>query len=195
MARRYRLTARLEESALAELYKGVVDGPGGQEVLVKLHAPRTSDPAFGRALAEINARTMSLGHPGVQGYVEVGMVKDRIAAVRPFVDGFNLGDALRRLASKEVVLPPALALYIVAEAAQAVAAAHAQNWIHGALTPGNILLGKDGRVRVVDFGVLTAMNASEPLRALASKGRHAYRAPEMKSPGSGSTSADVYSLG
>lgn len=195
MSRRYRLVAKLEESAVAELYRGVVDGPGGHEVLVKLHAPRASDPAFGRALAEINAKAMTLNHPGVLGYLEVGMVRGRIAAIRPYVEGYNLGEALRRLSSKEVVITPALAIFIVAEAAQAVAAAHLQNWIHGALTPGNILLGKDGRVRVVDFGVLTAMNASEALKAFVGKGRQAYRAPELKMPGTGSPSADVYSLG
>jgi serine/threonine-protein kinase len=58
-----------------------------------------------------------------------------------------------------------------------------------------VLLGADGKVRVVDFGSLEAMNASEALRPLADKGRSAYRAPEIRGPGSGTPAADVYSLG
>ncbi|HCF57239.1 MAG TPA: hypothetical protein DFS52_04475 [Myxococcales bacterium] len=193
MARRYTLSARMEEGALAELFKAQVEGGG--EVLVKLFNPRFSDPAYARALGENGARTFALGHPQALGYEEVGMVRGRIAAVRAQVDGFNLGDALRRLMSKEVVLPPPLALFIVAEAAQTVACAHATDWAHGAITPGNILLGFDGKVRVVDFGALEAMVASPVLKAMASKGRHAYRAPEQKSPGAGKPAGDVYSLG
>lgn len=195
MGRRYTLTTRLEEGALAELYKAQADGPGASDVLVKLFNPRFSDPAFAKALGEIGTRAFSLGHPQALGYDEVGIVGGRIAAVRAHVDGFNLGDALRRLMSKEVVLPPALALFIVAEAAQIVAAAHLQDWAHGAITPGNILLGFDGKVRVVDFGALEAMSYSPALKAMAAKGRNAYRAPEQKSPGAGKPAGDVYSLG
>jgi serine/threonine-protein kinase len=194
MGRRYTLLLRLEEGAFAEHYKARADGPGPAEVVVKLIAPKASDPAYGRALHENGVRTRSLRESGALGFDEVGLLKGQLAAVRPFVEGYNLGDALRRLSTKEVVLPPALALYIVAEAAQIVGAAHRAGWLHGAITPGNVLLGADGKVRVVDFGALEAMNACESLRALAQRGRNAYRAPELKAGGGGTGAADVYSL-
>ncbi|HEY3452175.1 MAG TPA: protein kinase [Myxococcales bacterium] len=195
MGRRYRLLIKLEEGAFAEHYKGSAEGPGAPDVLIKLFTPKASDGAYAKGLVDAASHTRSLGNPAAVGFDEVGLVQGRIAAIRPFVDGYNLGDALRRLSTKEVVLPPALALYIVAEAAQVVSAAHKTGWIHGAITPGNVLLGADGKVRVVDFGALEAMNASEALRPLATKGRSAYRAPEIKNAGSSSPAADVYSLG
>ncbi|MBI5547082.1 MAG: protein kinase, partial [Deltaproteobacteria bacterium] len=195
MARRYRLQSRLEEGTFAEYFKAVTEGEGGPEpVLVKLFSFKVSDAAYARALSESGARTRSLRHPGALGFDEVGFIHGRIAAVRSFVEGHNLGDALRRLSTREVVLPPALALYIVSEAAQVVSAAHLAGWSHGAITPGNVLLGADGRVRVVDFGALEAMDSSQALRPLLSQGRNAYRAPEVKT-GRGAPAADVYSLG
>ena len=195
MGRRYRLLLKLEEGAFAEHYKGSAEGAGAPDVLIKLFTPKASDPAYAKGLLDAATHTRSLGNPSALGFDEIGGVQGRIAAIRPFVEGYNLGDALRRLSTKEVVLPPALALYIVAEAAQVVSAAHKAHWVHGAITPGNVLLGADGKVRVVDFGALEAMNASEALRPLATKGRSAYRAPEIKNAGSTSPSADVYSLG
>ncbi len=192
MGRRYQLLARKEESALAELFHARADGSA--EVAIKLFRSQFSDQAYAQALADAGAHTRALGHPGALGFDEVGIVAGRLAAVRPYVDGYTLGEVLQRLSTKEVVLTPAVALYLVGEAAQVLAAAHARELVHGALTPGNILLGKDGRVRLVDFGALQAMQASPALAELARKGRGGYRAPEQKGE-QAEPAADVYSLG
>lgn len=190
---RYTLRARLESGELADLYRGEDDR--GRSVAIKVFTPRTSDSTYGKALADVSARARGLKAPGIIAFHEVGMVEDRLVAVRDDVEGYTLGQALQRLSAREVAITPELSLFVAAEACRAVAAAHGAGLAHGAITPGNVLLGFDGAVRVCDFGALEAMAAAPALKAFAQKGRGAYRAPEQSRPGPASPSADVYSLG
>jgi eukaryotic-like serine/threonine-protein kinase len=190
---RYTLHARLEAGELADLFRGEDDG--GREVTIKVFSPRTSDPEYGKALAEMSARTAGLGNPGALAYVDVGFYDQRLVAVREHVKGYTLGQAFQRLGSREAVITPELALFLIAEAAQIVGASHVAGFAHGAITPGNLLLGFDGGVRVCDFGALEALAASPALRAFASKGRSGYRAPEVKKAGPAYPTDDIYSLG
>jgi Protein kinase domain len=103
---------------------------------------------------------------------------------------------LQRLNTREVVLPPALAITFVLELLEVLAAAHASGVVHGALTPGNVLVGADGRPSVADFGALRALQASDRLKDFAARGRTSYRAPELKTKLSEATIAtDLYAVG
>jgi serine/threonine-protein kinase len=195
MRRRYRLVARLEQRALSEWFRGAAEGAAGTKVLIELFSPKASARAHAEALQLFAARTRALGSPRALGFDEVGFVHGRLVAVRPLLEGYHLDDALRRLQSKEVVLPPALALWIVAEVAQAVALAHRAGFVHGALAPACIFLSNDGAVSVAEFGGLQAMAASPALAPMAAKAPHGYRAPEIKSALAATAASDVYALG
>lgn len=190
----YQLTGRLETGELADLYKAS-QVPGG-EVVVKLFHPKTSDPAYARVLAETSRVLNPLRHPGIVRYVEIGFVKQRLAVVREHVDGYTLGTALQRLNTKEILLPSAVALYLVIQLAEMVQQVHEAGVIHGAITPGNLLLSREGVPGICDFGALNALMAVPELkRGFATRGRSAYRAPEV-GRGDGPTAvSDVYSLG
>src|SRR5438874_7906806 len=138
MGAEYRLTGRIESGELAELYKGVRDS--AEPVVIKLFHQKTSDPTYAREMAEVSRVINPLPYPGLLHVVEVGLVKKRLAVVREDVDGFNLGIALQRLNTKEVLLAPAVALQLVIELCEIVQRAHDAGVIHGAITPGNVLL-------------------------------------------------------
>ena len=141
MSGTYRLTGRTETGDLAELYEALLLPT--IPVAVKLFLPRTSDPAYARELAETVRRLQPVRHPGLLHVVDLGFVRQRLAVVREDVDGFTLGVALQRLNTKEVLLPPTVALSIVIQLLDAVQLAHDAGVVHGALTPGNLLLARD----------------------------------------------------
>ncbi|MFY2561878.1 serine/threonine protein kinase [Corallococcus terminator] len=194
MSATYRLTGRIESGELAELYEAV-QAPSG-EVVVKLFHPKTSDPAYALDLAETTRLLQSVRHPGILHVVDMGVVRQRLAVVREDLDGALLGTALQRLHTKEVVLPSAVALYIVIQLLDAVQHAHDAGVIHGALTPGNVVLGRNGTPAVCDFGAMRALMAVPQLRkSFAGRGRGTYRAPEVSRGEAATEASDVYSLG
>ncbi len=194
MSPSYRLTGRLEAGDLAELYKASQE-PGGA-VVVKLFHPKTSDPGYARALAETSRVLNRLKHPGIVHYVDIGFVSERLAVVREHVDGYTLGTALQRLLTKEVLLPTPIALYLVIQLMELVQKAHEAGVIHGAITPGNLMLSREGAAGICDFGALSALMAVPELkRGFAPRGRSAYRAPEVTRGEEPTTISDIYSLG
>lgn len=190
----YRLTGRIETGDLAELYKATEDSGG--DVVVKLFHPKTSDPVYARVLAETSRVLNPLHHAGIVHTVDIGFVKQRLAVVREHVDGYSLGTALQRLNTKEVILPSALAIYLVIQLLEMVQKAHDAGVIHGAITPGNLLLSREGSPALCDFGALKALMAVPELkRGFATRGRSAYRAPEVGRGDEPTAASDVYSLG
>ncbi|MDC0706855.1 protein kinase [Stigmatella sp. ncwal1] len=194
MSASYRLTGRVESGDLAELYQATQEAGGS--VVVKLFHAKTSDPAYARVLADTSRVLNPLRPTGIVPVVDMGFVKQRLAVVREHVDGFTLGTALQRLNTKEVLLPSALALHLVIQLLDAVQRAHEVGVIHGAITPGNLLLSREGVPGICDFGALKALMAVPELkRAFATRGRSAYRAPEVGRGEEPSELSDIYSLG
>ncbi len=195
MSTSYRLTGRIEAGDLADLYKASSQ-ESGEEVVVKLFHPKTSDPAYARALAETSRVLNPLNHPGILHTVDIGFAKERLAVVREHVEGYTLGTALQRLNTKEVLLPAPIALYLVIQLLETVQRAHEADVIHGAITPGNLLVSREGVPSICDFGALKALMAVPELkRGFATRGRSAYRAPEVSRGEEPTAQSDTYSLG
>jgi serine/threonine protein kinase len=191
----YRLTEKLEGGELAELYRAQRDGGVGS-VVVKLFHERTSAKGYAQAIADTTNRLSQIFHPGICHVVDVGTIKRRLAIVREDSGKYTLGQVLQRLNTKEVVITSGLAMALVLDLIDAVAEAHGIGIVHGAMTPGNVLVSAEGRASVCDFGALSALNSVSALKKnFAARGRSAYRAPELLK-GEGVTSqSDVYSLG
>lgn len=191
----YRLTGRLEQSQLADLFRGE-RVEAGESVVLKLFHLKTSDAAYAKVVADIARQLQGINHPGVARVLDVGMIDGHLAIVREDAGKYTLGLALQRLNTREVMLPPAVALALSIELLNAVGAAHEAGVVHSALTPGNILLGVDGRVSVADFGALTALQASPVLeKSFGARGRDSYRAPEQGGSNKPTIAGDLYALG
>jgi serine/threonine-protein kinase len=189
----YRLTGRLEQSQLADLYRAE---RAGEAVVVKLFHLKTSDASYARVVGEVARQLQAVPHPGVARVLDVGLVDGQLAIVRQDAGKYTLGLALQRLNTREVHLPPALALALALELLDAVGAAHEAGVVHGALTPGNIVLGVDGQISATDFGALRALEASPALKkSFGARGRSSYRAPELGTGGEPTVASDVYALG
>ncbi len=147
--------------------------------------------AEGRAAARVR-------HPNVVSVLDVDREGDLFFIVQELVEGESLAD----LAGREAPLPPARALALVRPVAEALAAAHAQGIIHRDVKPANILIGRDGRSKLADFGLAKMLAATGDAAAASLTGTGAaggvgtplYMSPEQIDGGPVDGRTDIYAL-
>jgi predicted outer membrane repeat protein len=135
-----------------------------------------------------------LNHPGIVAAIESGEAGGFLYLVMEHVDGPDVSRLLRQSGR----LAPEVAVSIACQLAEALAYAHASGVIHRDIKPGNILLTRDGRVKVTDFGLACQADDSRPdlTSSNVAVGTADYLAPEALRPGVRvDARADLYSLG
>jgi serine/threonine-protein kinase len=164
-------------------------------VAIKVLDPRWLSDARWRRRFVAEARAASgLTHPGIVSVYDVIDDDATPAIVFEYVDGETLADRLAREGS----LPLEDAVRIAAEVAAALAHAHAAGVVHRDVKPANVLLdGRDGRVRLADFGIARIDADSEA--ALTAEhhtlGTLRYMAPEQLAGKPADARTDLYALG
>jgi serine/threonine-protein kinase len=191
LAQRYRLAERVGGGAMGEVWRGI-DQALARTVAVKIVRPELlAEPSFGeRFLAE--ARTMArIRHPGVVAVHDY----HSDATVAFLVMEFVAGESLARLLHRSGRLPPDRAMGLVAQAAEALHAAHDTGVVHRDVKPGNLLVTPEGTVVLTDFGIARSA-AAAPLTATGVLvGTVAYLAPEQVLGKPATSRSDVYALG
>ena len=143
----YRLVARLGKGAMGEVWRAVDERLGRPVALKLLPVARSSEQKMqARLLREAQAAS-ALNHPGIVTVHDVGSWHGQIFMVMELVDGEPLSELARR------GIPPAEALRLVADAAEALAAAHAREILHRDIKGDNLMRTRDGRIKVLDFGL------------------------------------------
>lgn len=130
------------------------------KVLRPLAGSRSSEVLKARLVREARALAQ-LSHPNVVAVHEVGEAGDELFVVMDFIEGETLGERCRALDTpssgswREV-----LKLYL--DAGKGLAAAHAAGLVHRDFKPDNVLVGNDGAVRVMDFGLARSTDPGAP---------------------------------
>jgi eukaryotic-like serine/threonine-protein kinase len=162
-------------------------------IALKLVRPREADPTFAERFVREAKAMARLNHPHVVAVFESGEAGGLPYLVMEYVDGVTLRDAMR-----ERKLTPAEALAIVPQVCDALEYAHGQGIVHRDVKPENILIGRDGRVKIADFGLA---KVTDPAGVSLTGTRQAmgtphYMAPEQwEKPGEVDHRADIYALG
>ncbi len=185
---RYALGALLGKGGFGSVHRAR-DLAAGRDVAIKL-LTTTSGGAVDRFLREA-AVAATLEHPHLIKVHAAGLHGGRAAIVYELVEGETFSSATR-------TLPPRARAELVRDAARAVGHAHARGVVHRDLKPDNLLVGRDGRVRVADFGLVWHEGAEQLTRTGAILGTPAYMAPELFESGErvrASAAADVWALG
>ncbi|MFF3647909.1 serine/threonine-protein kinase [Streptomyces sp. NPDC002181] len=164
--------------AVKELTAGLYVAQADREVL---HA-RTQKEA--RAAARIQ-------HPAVVVVHDVLEHDDRPWIVMEYIDGPSLADAAKAAGRIEPAEAARIGLHVLG----ALRAAHAVGVLHRDVKPGNVLLAKDGRVLLTDFGIAAIEGDSSITRTGEIVGSIDYLAPERVTGGTPGTSSDLWSLG
>ena len=187
---RYRITGKIGEGGIGTVWRAR-DTLLGRTVALKLLSDsfQGSEKARRRFLHEGQAAA-SLDHPGIVAVYDAGEAEGRAYIALAIVDGETLSElAARRL------MPIPEAVRIVCEACAALGHAHERGVVHRDVTARNIMVARDGRVVVLDFGLALTRGASRVTSSETAIGTAAYMAPEAVQGLELDARADVYGLG
>ncbi len=192
LADRYRLESKIAVGGMGEVWRGE-DTVLGRPVAIKLMRSEFAGDAETLTRFRAEARhSAALSHAGIAHVYDYGEggPKRSPFIVMELVNGPSLTEILAR-----GPLQPGRVMDIVAQAATALAAAHAAGLVHRDIKPGNILIAPGGVVKITDFGIAHAAGSAPLTRTGALIGTPAYLAPERISGSPGSPACDLYALG
>ena len=188
---RYRLVELLGSGGMATIYRAS-DLQLGRDVALKLLRPEyLQDPEFSSRFRQEAQAAASLSHPNVVTVYDYGEEASGPYIVMELIDGEDLATILRRSGP----LPPRQAARIASGVARALAAAHARGLVHRDVKPGNVLIGRDGQVKVVDFGIARAIAEAQVTLPGTTLGSVHYFSPEQARGEPATAASDIYSLG
>ena len=153
---RYLIIERLGSGGMGVVYSAY-DPDLNRRVAIKLLRSQPGALASqGRARLLREAQSMArLSHPNVVAVFDVGVAFDQVFVAMEFMEGATLGEWLVRTRRTEDILR------VFVDAGQGLAAAHAAGIVHRDFKPDNVMIGRDGRARVMDFGV--ARDVGKPI--------------------------------
>lgn len=192
LTERYHITSHLARGGMADVYEGQ-DTLLNRRVAIKvLHSQYSSDEAFVKRFRREAQAAANLSHPNIVGIYDWGQAQNTYFIVMEIVEGRSLRDVLK----SEGALLPRRAIEIASETAAALSVAHRAGLVHRDVKPGNILLARDGTVKVTDFGIARAWDDSQELtRTGAVIGTATYFSPEQAQGAPADGRSDVYALG
>ena len=189
---RYRLDERIAAGGVGQVWRAT-DLLLERPVAVKVLRPEYSDhpETLERFRKEAkNAGALSNSHVAqVYDYGPSGPDGSPYL-VMEFVDGPSLADILA-----VDPIDPAMALDVISQAAEGLAAAHKAGVIHRDIKPGNILISREGHVKVTDFGIAHAAGQVPVTSPGLVMGTTQYMAPERIAGNHGTAASDLYALG
>ena len=151
---------------------------------------RQNDDAMRRFRREALSATQ-LTHPNIVGVYDVGQSQEMNYIVMEYVEGTDLKDYVRQKGA----LHPIEAVRIMMQIVSATAAAHQNRIIHRDIKPQNILIDKEGNVKITDFGIAVALSDTSLTQTNTLLGSVHYLSPEQARGGMATIQTDIYALG
>jgi serine/threonine protein kinase len=170
----FRIQATLGEGGMGKVYLAT-DVELHRKVALKFLLPQYTEDEDIKSRFKIEARTMAaLNHPNITTVYEVGEYKNSAFIAMEYVEG----DSLQKLLlNREINLKQALD--IMAQVCEGLGEAHKQTIVHRDIKPGNLLLEKHGRVKILDFGLAKLKEASRATSNSSTVGTLYYLSPEQ----------------
>jgi serine/threonine protein kinase len=204
---KYEILALLALGGTAEIYLARIDGTNGFEkyVVVKcLHDHLADDQEFVKMFLDEARMAAVLDHSNIVQTFELGEHENRYYMVMEFLAGLSLAMIVRRTAERVQGgrIPVPLIFNVAAQAAAGLHYAHERqqggkplNMVHRDISPQNLVIGFEGVVKVVDFGIARAEYRETKTKAGTIKGKFAYMSPEQCVATNVDRRTDVFALG
>ena len=187
---RYEIEQLVGEGGMAVVYRAL-DNRLNRQVAVKIMRDEmAADEEFKRRFCAESQAVAMLSHPNIIAVYDVSHNDSMEYIVMELVDGITLKQYMERrgqLACNEAV-------HFSRQIARALAHAHARGIIHRDIKPQNIMLLRDGTIKVADFGIAALENEVEEANGQAIGSIH-YIAPEQARGETADARSDIYSLG
>jgi serine/threonine-protein kinase len=191
LADRYELEAVLGQGGMARVFKSQ-DRVLNRAVAVKVLSPQfAGDEQFVARFRREAQAAAALNHPNIVSVFDTGSQGDVHYIVMEYVEGRTLRDAIRQ----EGPLLPERATEIAESVAAALAAAHVAGLVHRDIKPGNIMITREGEVKVMDFGIARTSTGDTLTQTASILGTASYLSPEQAQGESVDARSDIYSLG
>jgi serine/threonine protein kinase len=188
---RYEILDRVGGGGMAVVYK-TKDLLLHRIVAVKVLRPQYAiDDDFVHRFRREAQAAASLSHPNVVSIYDVGVEEEIHYIVMEYVEGSTLKEYI----TDQAPLSVELATYIARQIAEALDHAHHNQIIHRDIKPHNILIGKNQKIKVTDFGIARAVTSSTITHTGSVIGSVHYFSPEQARGGSTGEKSDIYSLG
>lgn len=182
---RYRLEKLIARGGMGEIYLARLVGVAGFEkkcVIKKIRSELASDSAFVERFLNEGRTLVAMAHSNIVQIFDMGVVGAEYYLAMEYVDGADLRVLMRKLMPGHVALD--VALFVALEVTRGLSYAHrakdvdgrALNVVHGDISPSNVLISREGEVKIIDFGIARSIwkNYSG-----AMEGKFAYMSPEQ----------------
>ncbi|MCU0680906.1 MAG: protein kinase [Polyangiaceae bacterium] len=202
----YELLRVLDTGGMGKVYlaKETRRGQPGRHVVVKtIRSELEQAPEHVAAFQRETRILARLQHPNIVRLYDAGRAGTRLFMVMEYLEGLDVAKMLRLLASSGRRLPLALVVRVGIEAARALHAAHAYTsdsgklagLVHRDLSPHNVFVLYDGRVKLLDFGLARAYGETATTSDGMVKGKFRYLAPEQARSEELDGRVDIFTLG
>ncbi len=189
---RYRLVELLGQGGMATIYRAH-DSQLDRDVAVKLLRPEYGrDPEFGSRFRQEAQNAASLNHPNIVSVYDYG--QDAAGPVHRHGGGRGRGPRVDHPPLRCAAAAPGRPDRRPTTA-RALEAAHARGIVHRDVKPGNIMISRDGRVKVTDFGIARAVAEAQMTLPGTTLGSVHYFSPEQARGEQATAASDIFALG
>ncbi len=197
---RYFIEERIARGGMGDVYRARMRGLAGVEKVVALKVlreDRTGTAENTQLFAKEMRATIELSHANIVQAFDVAQVDDRLFLVLEYIDGASLATILERLALENRKLDVGCALAIAIDMLKGLEHAHRPRGdrknalIHCDISPHNVLVSREGQVKLADFGIAVSGEAQSEIV----RGKIAYMAPEQLRGLALDERTDVYGVG
>ncbi len=203
---KYRLLRDLGAGGMAQIYLAAIDGPGGFEkqcVVKKILPEHAKNPNFAQMFIHEAKVAAMMSHQNIVQVFEFALEGENYFLAMEYVSGSALGRLMRAARKLGSALGPQVAVDVGLGIGHALEYAHAMQAadgtpmgiVHRDVSPENILVSRDGAVKLTDFGVVKSSMNAEATVAGVVKGKWAYMSPEQVTNQRVDGRSDLFSLG
>nr|MBA2540688.1 serine/threonine protein kinase [Deltaproteobacteria bacterium] len=204
---RYEIVKHLANGGMAQVLIARATGIEGFErhvVVKRIHQEHAADPAFVKMFLDEARTAAALHHNNIVQVHDIGKENGEYFFAMEYVHGQDLRMLLKEASRRKHKVPWEHVITIMTSAAAGLHHAHELRGsdrkplglVHRDVSPANILIGYDGTVKMVDFGIAkAALRTGEGTRGGALKGKISYMAPEQCAGKPIDRRSDVYALG
>lgn len=203
---KYRVLLELGRGGMASVYLAVAESAAGVSkllVLKSLLPEYASEPEACAMFLDEARLAVQLNHGNVVQTYDVGLEENRQVIVMEYLEGQTLAGVLKRVHKRGLALPLELHLRVLMRVLEGLHYTHELRGydgtplepVHRDVSPQNVFITYDGRVKVLDFGIAKATSSTTHTATGVTKGKIAYMAPEQMDGSPVDRRADIYAAG